>query len=281
MRIRSIKPEFWESESLGRVSREARLLFIGLFSCCDDHGRARASSRLLASRLYPYDDDAFKRLPSWISELEKQGCIRLYQVDGESYLEIPKWLNHQKIDKPSASKLPPFESIREDSRGFEKDSLGTGNREVEQGTGNREQGGNGDKSPWEVKFGLDLPESLQTKECLDAVRLWLAYKAERRQGYKPIGLKAALTEWGNEYTSDQFPSIVQHSIAKNWQGIYREKNSTQNTPTHGPQSDPIARRNALLGDDVAQQQAEAARISRERYIAEQQRFEATGLTPFD
>ena len=138
MRIRSIKPEFWESESLGRVSREARLLFIGLFSCCDDHGRARASSRLLASRLYPYDDDAFKRLPSWISELEKQGCIRLYQVDGESYLEIPKWLNHQKIDKPSASKLPPFESIREDSRGFEKDSLGTGNREVEQGTGNRE-----------------------------------------------------------------------------------------------------------------------------------------------
>lgn len=133
MRIRSIKPEFWESESLGRVSREARLLFIGLFSCCDDVGRARASSRLLASRLYPYDDDAFKKLPGWISELEKQGCIRLYQVDGEAYLDIPKWQNHQKIDKPSASKLPSFDAIREDSRGFEKNSLGTGNREEEQG----------------------------------------------------------------------------------------------------------------------------------------------------
>lgn len=133
MRIRSIKPEFWESESLGRVSREARLLFIGLFSCCDDVGRARASSRLLASRLYPYDDDAFKKLPGWISELEKQGCIRLYQVDGEAYLDIPKWQNHQKIDKPSASKLPSFDDVREDSRGFEKNSLGTGNREEEQG----------------------------------------------------------------------------------------------------------------------------------------------------
>lgn len=133
MRIRSIKPEFWESESLGRVSREARLLFIGLFSCCDDVGRARASSRLLASRLYPYDDDAFKKLPGWISELEKQGCIRLYQVDGEAYLDIPKWQNHQKIDKPSTSKLPSFDAIREDSRGFEKNSLGTGNREEEQG----------------------------------------------------------------------------------------------------------------------------------------------------
>lgn len=133
MRIRSIKPEFWESESLGRVSREARLLFIGLFSCCDDHGRARASSRLLASRLFPYDDDALKKLPTWIEELEKERCIRLYKVNGESYLDIPKWLNHQKIDKPSASKLPQFDDSREDSRAFEKNSLGTGNREEEQG----------------------------------------------------------------------------------------------------------------------------------------------------
>jgi hypothetical protein len=222
MRIRTIKPEFWESESLGRVSREARLLFIGLFSCCDDHGRARASSRLLASRLYPYDDDAFKKLPAWISELQQEGCIRLYQVDGETYLDIPKWLNHQKIDKPSASKMPPFEGVPEDSRGFAKNSLGTGNgnREEEQGTGNREQEKIGEKSPWEVKFGLELPESLRTEECQEAVNLWLAYKSERRQAYKPIGLKAALTEWGREYTADQFPSIVQNSIAKNWQGIH-------------------------------------------------------------
>ena len=76
------------------------------------------------------------------------------------------------------------------------------------------------RSPWEVKFGLELPERLRTDECIQAVRLWLAYKAERRQGYKPIGLKAALTEWGREYTAEQFPSIVQNSIAKNWQGIH-------------------------------------------------------------
>jgi hypothetical protein len=156
MRIRSIKPEFWESESLGRVSREARLLFIGLFSCCDDVGRARASSRLLASRLFPYDEDAFKKLPSWISELEKQGCIRLYQVDGESYLDIPKWQNHQKIDKPSASKLPPFDDVREDSRGFEKDCLGTGNREEEQGKEGNEGVVTRDLSPELEAFRLRI-----------------------------------------------------------------------------------------------------------------------------
>ena len=149
MRIRSIKPEFWESESLGRVSREARLLFIGLFSCCDDVGRARASSRLLASRLFPYDDDAFKRLPGWIAELEKQGCIRIYVVDGESYLDLPKWANHQKIDKPSASKLPSFDDVREGSRGFENNSLGTGNGNREE---EEEQGEDSADKPPSVRF---------------------------------------------------------------------------------------------------------------------------------
>lgn len=225
MRIRSIKPEFWESESLGRVSREARLLFIGLFSCCDDVGRARASSRLLASRLYPYDDDAFKKLPGWISELEKQGCIRLYQVDGEAYLDIPKWQNHQKIDKPSTSKLPSFDAIREDSRGFEKNSLGTGNREEEQGEESTTT-----VVPeitvqplWGVKFGLTLPENLQTNECLTAVETWLAYKAERKQGYKRIGLSAALNAWAKEFNAQTFPDAVRHSMANNYQGIFASK----------------------------------------------------------
>ena len=225
MRIRSIKPEFWESESLGRVSREARLLFIGLFSCCDDVGRARASSRLLASRLYPYDDDAFKKLPGWISELEKQGCIRLYQVDGEAYLDIPKWQNHQKIDKPSASKLPSFDDVREDSRGFEKNSLGTGNREREQGEESTTT-----VVPeitvqplWGVKFGLTLPENLQTDQCLAAVETWLAYKAERKQGYKRIGLSAALNAWAKEFNAQTFPDAVTYSMANNYQGIFASK----------------------------------------------------------
>jgi hypothetical protein len=225
MRIRSIKPEFWESESLGRVSREARLLFIGLFSCCDDLGRARASSRLLASRLYPYDDDAFKKLPGWIAELEKQGCIRLYQVEGDAYLDIPKWQNHQKIDKPSASKLPSFDDVREDSRGFEKNSLGTGNREEEQGKEKEAP-----PSPWDVGFGVELPTSFQTENCLQAVKLWLQYKSERKEGYKKTGLTASLTKWSNEFTPAEFPSAVENSIASGWKGIFPKSSNQPSLP---------------------------------------------------
>ena len=132
MRIRSIKPEFWQSESLSRVSREARLLFIGLFSACDDSGKTRAASRFLASLLFPYDEDAPKAIEGWLSELEQEGCIRRYVVEGNTYLEIPKWRNHQKIDKPSASKLPDFV---QGSR-----SLAEPSRTVVVGSGIRDQG---------------------------------------------------------------------------------------------------------------------------------------------
>ena len=91
------------------------------------------------------------------------------------------------------------------------------------------QSSNKDKAPerlrdsmsqWHVAFGLDLPESLQTQECLQASKDWLAYKAEKRQGYKKSGLKAALAKWSNEFTSATFPSAVQNSMANNWQGVF-------------------------------------------------------------
>jgi hypothetical protein len=108
-RIRTLKPEFPQSESMGRVSRDARLLFILTWTLCDDAGRTRAASRMLASLLYPYDDDAPKKIDGWLAELEREGCIVRYQAEGGTYLQVCNWLNHQKIDKPSASKIPAFD----------------------------------------------------------------------------------------------------------------------------------------------------------------------------
>ena len=106
-RIRTIKPEFPQSESMGRVSREARLCFILLWTILDDDGRARGSSRMLASLLYPYDDDAPKGIERWLRELEVEGCIVRYKIGEDSYIASTNWLKHQRIDKPSVSRLPP------------------------------------------------------------------------------------------------------------------------------------------------------------------------------
>ena len=107
-RIRTIKPEFPQSESMGRVSRDARLCFIELWTIADDSGRLRGSSRMLASLLFPYDDDAPGLMDAWLSELEKESCICRYSIEFNSYIQICKWQEHQKIDKPSPSKIPQF-----------------------------------------------------------------------------------------------------------------------------------------------------------------------------
>jgi hypothetical protein len=124
-RIRSIKPEFPQSETIGKLSRDARLLFIQLWTVVDDDGRSRAASRMLASLLYPYDDDAPKLIDGWLDELENEGCIRRYEVERARYLEVTNWQKHQKIDRPSASKLPAFDEgsplPRECSRGLDAD----------------------------------------------------------------------------------------------------------------------------------------------------------------
>jgi hypothetical protein len=119
-RIRTIQPNFAHSNSIMHLSRDARLLFVQLWTVVDDCGRSRASPPDLAARLYPLDDDAPTLLPGWLDELEREGCIERYAVDDVEYLRIVSWRKHQKIDRPTPSKLPraprePLASPREES----------------------------------------------------------------------------------------------------------------------------------------------------------------------
>jgi len=94
---------------MGNVSRDARLTFIQLWTIADDEGRLRGNSRMLASLLFPYDDDAPGLIDGWLKELEDEGCIQRYKSGTQSYVQLCNWLIHQKIDKPSKSKIPPFD----------------------------------------------------------------------------------------------------------------------------------------------------------------------------
>jgi hypothetical protein len=137
-RIRTIKPEFPQSESMGRVSRDARLCFVQMWTLADDEGRLRGNSRMLASLLFPYDDDAPDLIDGWLDELDAEDCILRFTADGSTYIQIAKWLSHQKIDKPSTSKIPAFdESSRIFSKARERSGLDQGSRIKDQG---RDQG---------------------------------------------------------------------------------------------------------------------------------------------
>jgi len=87
---------------------------------------------MLASLLFPYDDDAGDLMPKWLDELANEDCIRLYEHSGSQYLEITKWKAHQKIDKPSKPQFPGIEDISEDTREVSRQSR---ERSSEEGKG--------------------------------------------------------------------------------------------------------------------------------------------------
>jgi len=141
-RIRSIKPEFPQIEWTSRVSREARLVFVLVQPHCDDEGRSRASSRGLASLLFPFDDDAPSAMEGWLMELEREKAIHRYKIDGNHYVAIANWGDYQKVDHPTKSKLPSPPSFAKRARKLASPREASGL----EGKGKEEEGNRSDDS---------------------------------------------------------------------------------------------------------------------------------------
>ena len=109
-RIRSIKPEFWDSPSTASASLRVRLLFIAMWNWADDHGRGTANASQVLSFAFPNDAE----LPSLVAEApriytEIRGSfgVVFYEADGRRFYAIPSWNDHQKNERKAASKYPP------------------------------------------------------------------------------------------------------------------------------------------------------------------------------
>src|SRR3712207_884928 len=94
-RIRTIKPELWADERIGALSRDARLLLIGLVTMADDEGRLRALPAAILGHCFPYDDDAPRKLSKWLREITDSGAVIAYTVDGKPYIAFRHWKRHQ------------------------------------------------------------------------------------------------------------------------------------------------------------------------------------------
>lgn len=107
-RIRSVKPTFWGDDKVSELSRDARLLMLGLISMADDDGRFLASHQAVAGYVFPNDQDVTpKRLAGWLGELAGQGMVVLYNGGRIKYGCLPKFRTHQRISHPQKSTLPP------------------------------------------------------------------------------------------------------------------------------------------------------------------------------
>lgn len=105
-RIRSIKPSFFRSEDVSALPLRARLTWVGLWTQCDDAGRAKDNARLIKGDIWPLDSINLRDIEEDLETLADHGRIVRYEVDGKRYLEIVNWHAHQAISKPTPSRIP-------------------------------------------------------------------------------------------------------------------------------------------------------------------------------
>lgn len=100
-----IKPQFWEDPTLAQMSRDARLLFIGIWNHCDDMGVIPANPIYLKNRVFPYDEIGAKEVQIWLQELAVLERITRIEFHKTEYYLVPNFLKHQTINKPNFKDL--------------------------------------------------------------------------------------------------------------------------------------------------------------------------------
>lgn len=104
-RNRVIKPKFWDDAKIGRLTRDARLLYIGLWNFSDDIGVVIGNSIWLKSKIFPYDQIQIQQFEKWMNELVINGFICLLSYKGERFIYLPNFTRHQVTNKPNYEDL--------------------------------------------------------------------------------------------------------------------------------------------------------------------------------
>jgi hypothetical protein len=138
-RIRSIHPGFWTDEAVVSVSRDARLLFIGLWNQCDDKGVFEWKPTGLRMRIYPADPSM--NVVKLLAELEGADLIRSFEVTRRRYGAVRNFVIFQRPKRPN--NVHPLPEIMWTFTGLASD----GSLPVRNKYGNRESEGIGGGTP--------------------------------------------------------------------------------------------------------------------------------------
>ncbi len=108
-RIRTIKPEAFTSRETSAMTDAVFRTFTGLFCYVDDKGRGEDDADLIVAAVAPRIKTKTARvIAGHLAELARGDDAPLcrYEVDGVPYLHLVNFLKHQRINRPTPSKLP-------------------------------------------------------------------------------------------------------------------------------------------------------------------------------
>jgi hypothetical protein len=102
-RIRSIKPESFQDEKLGPLDPIHRLVWYGLIAQADDEGRLIDNLKIIDAFIFPHSEHSSRATLDLLASMSR--VIRYVGRSGQSIMQIVRWKDHQKIDRPTASRL--------------------------------------------------------------------------------------------------------------------------------------------------------------------------------
>lgn len=104
-RIRTIKPEFWMHEDLSALPEATHMLGAALLNLADDEGYFNANPGLVKASCSPLREPSVSVHDS-LNLLLSCGYIGLCTgTDGKRYGRVVKFIEHQRINRPTPSKI--------------------------------------------------------------------------------------------------------------------------------------------------------------------------------
>lgn len=221
---RIIKESTCTSETIDKMSWFEECFYHRLWVNCDDYGRMDARPAILKAKLFPLKERlSLKDIENALRNLADIGCVRMYVCDNKPYLYLPSWEVHQNIRaKRSKYPVPNSENTSDNicmqMRADENicprnpiqslsESLSESKKELAQSA--------------DIFKDYDFSDKMKNE-----INYWLTYKNERKESYKPTGLKMFLSEVSNQLNKHYEEDVIQlisECMANGWKGIIWSK----------------------------------------------------------
>lgn len=112
---RMIHTKIWVSNQFNQLKPLERLLYIGMITLGDYHGRLRGDANYLRRQFFYQDKIGPGKIAKMRDRIAEVGLIEFYSVENGEYIFHPNWMKYQTLDARSAkpSDFPPPESWEE------------------------------------------------------------------------------------------------------------------------------------------------------------------------
>lgn len=218
----------WESVQFTKLSRDARLFFIGLITIADDDGRFKANCSLLRSKIFPLDEEVgAKDVEKLLEETVAAGLVSTYKIDQELFGYHPNWEKYQTLraDRKKESSIPPPPSIEAIATKRQPSGNQVATKRPHKIREDKIREGNITAPKGAVeKPPIELPSWLNKKKWEE----WIDYRKARRLSSTLPTLTRQIAFL--ERFKGEHESIIEKSIMNGWQGLFEPNKGVSGKP---------------------------------------------------